>query len=85
MSILVGLLVFAAYSAVLASFLTVQVLTLPFDKWQGILNVASSWKLGIMMESAEFEMLFNTYNVSSYCEHLLLLSLRDIERQAAVF
>ena len=63
MSVVFGLLIVTAYSAVLTSFLAVDVLSIPFSKWQDILNVASSWKLGIMMDSSDYDMLFNAYKV----------------------
>ena len=69
MSVVVGLLISTAYSAVLTSFLAVEVLSLPFEKWQDILNVASSWKLGVMKESSDYDMFFNAYNVSLSRKH----------------
>ncbi|CAG0887596.1 unnamed protein product [Darwinula stevensoni] len=64
MSFAVGLIIVTAYSAVLTSYLAVDFPSLPFEKWQGILNVASSWKLGVLNESSVFDMFSDAYNTS---------------------
>ncbi|CAG0894392.1 unnamed protein product [Darwinula stevensoni] len=61
LSFMLGLLLVNSYSAVVTSFLAVDVDALPFSHWEEIRFFGSSWKLGIMKESSDFDLFYHAY------------------------
>ncbi|CAG0895044.1 unnamed protein product [Darwinula stevensoni] len=61
LSFVLGLLLVNSYSAVVTSFLAVEVDALPFSHWEEIRFFGSSWKLGIMKESSDFDLFYHAY------------------------